>query len=314
MTVLVLGSINMDLVVEVPHLPVAGETVIGNRFFQAFGGKGANVAVAVAKLGFPVSLVGQVGQDEFGRSLLAGLQAVGVNTAGIFPNPQTHSGVALIVITPEGQNAIACAAGANGLVGTREIQHFSACLGSSRVVVLELGIPLTTVCLAIRAAHQAGVTVILDPAPATASLPADIYPMVDIITPNEIEASQLVGFSVHNLATAAQAAEILGERGVKQVIITLGSQGSWCHTATESFAVPAIPVPAIDTVAAGDAYNGALAAALAKGKPFLEAVQWGTVAGALAVTQKGAQPSLPDWPTFSQLLWQQVSASEGNYS
>ena len=304
MTVLVLGSINMDLVVEVPHLPVEGETVIGDRFFRAFGGKGANVAVAVAKLGFPVTLVGQVGQDEFGQSLLSGLQTAGVNTERVSINPQTHSGVASIVITPQGQNAIACAAGANGCVGTTEVQHFSACVSTSKIAVLELGIPLTTVCLAIQAAHRAGLPVMLDPAPASSSLPADIYPLIDIITPNEIEASQLVGFSVRDLATAQKAAEILHHRGVKQVIITLGSQGSWCHTATNSFPMPAIPVNAIDTVAAGDAFNGALAAALANGKPFPEAVKWGTVAGALAVTQKGAQPSLPDWQTFSQLLSQ----------
>lgn len=305
MTVVVLGSINLDLVVEVPHLPVRGETVIGNRFFSAAGGKAANQAVAIAKLGTPVYLVGQVGEDNFGKTLLENLQAAGVKTEGITVNPHTYSGVASIVIDERGDNTIACAAGANNLVREEEVKKFKALLPRAKVALLELGIPLATVLAAAREAKAHQCYLILDPAPVTSSLPDELYSLVDIITPNEVEASQLVGFTVDGVTTARQAASFLHQMGVKNAIITLGDRGAFCSTQEESFWVKPISVLAVDQVAAGDAFNGALAVALSQGKSLKEAVQWGTVAGALAVTKYGAQCSLPDRDSFRQLLERQ---------
>ncbi|WP_013324886.1 ribokinase [Gloeothece verrucosa] len=302
MAVIVLGSINIDLVVQVSHLPHKGETVIGNNFFTACGGKGANGAVAIAKLGIPVSMVGQVGGDQFGETLLKGLQSAGVNTQGVIINPDTHSGVASIVVDQHGDNTIACAGGANSLVGDAEIQQFKALLPGAKVVSLELGIPLDVVVAAASAASAADCIVILDPAPARNDLPDELYPLIDIITPNEVEASQLVGFPVIDPETATRAALILQQRGVKTVIVTLGSQGALCCSANETFFVPALSVSVVDTVAAGDAFNGGLVAALASGKSLPEAMQWATVAGALSVTQAGAQSSLPDRASFLQFL------------
>jgi ribokinase len=304
MTVVVFGSINLDLVVEVPHLPTRGETVIGNRFFSAAGGKAANQAVAVAKLGTSVSLVGQVGDDSFGKTLLENLQAAGVDISSITINPHTHSGIASIVVDEKGENTIACAAGANNLVREREVATFKALLPKSKVVLLELGIPLATVLAAAREAKTSKAFVVLDPAPAKSNLPDELYHLVDLITPNEVEASQLVGFTVDGVTTARQAASFLHQMGVKNVIITLGSQGAFYSSAIENFWVKPIPVSVVDTVGAGDAFNGALAVALAEGKSLKEAVQWGVVAGALAVTKNGAQSSLPSSPNFLQLLKQ----------
>ncbi len=302
MVVVVLGSINIDLVVQVPHLPAKGETVIGHQFFTAAGGKGANQAVAVAKLGIPVHLVGQVGGDDFSQTLLNSLQATGVQTDDIVVNSTTHSGVASIFVDETGENAIACAAGANGQVGEEDVRRFAALLHHAQVAMLELGIPLPAVLAAAQAAHARECRVILDPAPAPSDLPAELYPLIDILTPNEVEASQLVGFPVDGPAAAKKAALVLRQRGVKIAIVTLGSQGALCCTPEETFLMPAIPVQVVDTVAAGDGFNGGLAAALALGKSLREAVHWGTVAGALAVTKSGAQSSLPDADSFMALV------------
>ena len=306
MTVVVFGSINLDLVVEVAHLPAKGETVIGDRFFSSAGGKGANQAVAIAKLGIPVSLVGQVGDDTFGQTLINSLQSSGVNTDGININSHTYSGIASIVVDRYGANTIACAGGANNLVREAEIEQFKKLLPQAKIVLLELGIPLATVLTAAREAKAHDCLLILDPAPVTANLPEELYSLVDIITPNEIEASQLVGFTVDGVTTARQAASSLHQMGIKNVIITLGSQGSLYSNELESYWFKPIDVPVVDTVAAGDAFNGALAVGLASGKKIKEAVQWATVGAALSVTKNGAQSSLPNKKSFQQLLDQQT--------
>ena len=306
MTVVVFGSINLDLVVEVPHLPTKGETVIGDRFFSVAGGKAANQAVAIAKLGTPVSLVGQVGDDSFGETLIKSLQTVGVDTSGITVNSHTYTGVASIVVDKLGANTIACAGGANNLVRERELEQFKTLLPQAKIALLELGIPIATVLKASREAKAHNCLLILDPAPVNSNLPEELYSLIDIITPNEIEASQLVGFTVDGVTTARQAASFLHQMGVKNVIITLGDRGSLCSNQSENFWVKPISVPVVDTVAAGDAFNGALAVALASGKSLKEAVQWGTVGGALAVTKNGAQPSLPDKDSFQKLLSKQI--------
>jgi len=306
MTVVVFGSINLDLVVEVPHLPIKGETVVGNRFFSAAGGKAANQAVAIAKLGIPVSLVGQIGEDSFGQTLIESLQTAGVNTSGITVNPSTYSGIASIIVDERGANTIACAAGANNLVREKELEQFKALLPSSKIALLELGIPIATVLNAARLAKAQNCFLIIDPAPVISNFPEELYGLVDLITPNEIEASQLVGFTVDGVTTARQAASFLHQMGVKNVVITLGSQGALYSNTTENFWIKPIPVSVIDTVAAGDAFNGALAAGLASGKSLSEALQWGSVAGALAVTKNGAQSSLPTKDSFHQMLNRQL--------
>ncbi|MEO1341472.1 MAG: ribokinase, partial [Cyanobacteria bacterium J06635_13] len=265
MTVVVFGSINLDLVVEVPHLPIKGETVIGDRFFSAAGGKAANQAVAIAKLGVPVSLVGQVGEDSFGQTLIESLKDAGVDTSGITINPHTYSGIASIVVDRFGANTIACAAGANNLVREPEISQFKKLLPQAKIALLELGIPIATVLTAAREAKAHDCLIVLDPAPVVSDLPEELYGLIDIITPNEIEASQLVGFTVDGVTTARQAASSLHQMGVKNVIITLGSQGSLYSNGQESYWIKPIDVAVVDTVAAGDAFNGALAVALASG-------------------------------------------------
>ena len=302
MSVVVFGSINLDLTIEVPHLPVKGETVVGDRFFSAAGGKAANQAVAISKLGIPVSLVGQVGKDTFGQTLIEGLQAAGVDTAGIIVNPHSYSGIASIVVDSTGANTIACAGGANNLVRETELQQFKLLLPQAKIALLELGIPVATVLAAAREAKAQGCLLILDPAPVIAHLPEELFGLVDVITPNEIEASQLVGFTVDGVTTARQAASLLHQMGVKHVIITLGEKGCFYSSEQENFWVKPLSVSVIDTVAAGDAFNGGLVAALASGKSLAEAVQWGTVGGALAVTRNGAQSSLPSKDSFQQLL------------
>jgi ribokinase len=298
MTIVVFGSINIDLVVRVPRLPSKGETTIGDRFFTASGGKAANQAVAAAKLGMTTNLVGQVGKDYFGQILLENLQAAGVGIDNVIVNDSTHSGVASIAVARNGENTIACAAGANYFVSEEDVNRFVALLPQSKVALLDLGILMPAVLAAAREARNSECILILDPAPARTNLPTELYSLVDIITPNRLEASQLVGFTVDGVTTARQATSYFHQMGAKTIIITMGERGVFCSTPDDSFSIPAIRTRAVDTVAAGDAFNGALAAAIASGKSLREAVEWGTVAGYLAVTKSGAQSSLPDKETF----------------
>jgi ribokinase len=293
MTVIVFGSINMDLVTRVPRLPMPGETLTGYTFTTVAGGKGANQAVAAARLGVPTEMIGRVGGDSFGQALLQGLQASGVGCDRVQVDETTHSGVAVIAVDDASENNIIVIPGANGQVDESDVERLQERLSQAQVLLLQLEVPIPMVVAAARAARQAGVRVILDPAPARSDLPAELYPLVDIITPNQVETSQLVGASVTDLATAAQAAEVLRQRGANTVITKLGQQGALCLTAGETFSVPAFPVEAIDTVAAGDAFNGGLAAALATGMRLRDAVAQATAVAALSVTKAGAQPSLP---------------------
>ncbi len=307
--IVVFGSINMDLVTKTPRLPVAGETLQGYEFFTAAGGKGANQAVAAAKLGISTQIVGRLGGDNFGRQLLAGLQAAGVQTDGVLVDEATSSGVAVITVDDAGENNIIIVAGANGRVNQQDVERLSNVLPGAAALLLQLEVPLPAVLAAAQVARQVGITVILDPAPARTDIPPELYPLVDIITPNEIEVSQLVGFPVKEQEAAAKASVELRQRGVSTVIVKLGAQGVFCATgvsaaarSAETFFVPAFPVQAVDTVAAGDAFNGGLAAALAEGRPLRDAVVWGAAAGAISATKAGAQPSLPDRDTFDAFL------------
>jgi ribokinase len=302
MAVIVFGSINKDLVATAPRLPMAGETLLGRDFFSVPGGKGANQAVAVARLKVPVHMVGRVGTHSFGAELLQNLQLAGVQTENVFVDETVSSGVAIITVDDAGENQIIVIPGANGLVNQEDVERLSQLLPGAKSLLLQLEIPIFTVVAAAKAAKDAGVMVILDPAPVQSNLPNELFPLVDIITPNEVEAAQLVGFPVNSRESATKAAVQLRDRGVKNAIIKLGVQGVICATAEETFFTPAFTVSAVDTVAAGDAFNGALAAALAEGHSLHQAVIWGAAAGALAATRPGAQTSLPDRIMFKKFL------------
>ncbi|MBN3888905.1 MAG: ribokinase [Nostoc sp. JL31] len=302
MSIIVFGSINIDLVATTPRLPVAGETLLGEDFFKVSGGKGANQAVALAKLGIPTQILGRVGADDFGTELVNNLQASGVQTDNIFVDETVSSGVAIITVSQTGENQIVVIPGANGRVNQEDVERLSHFLPEATALLLQLEIPITAVVAAAKAAKGANIKVIFDPAPAQSNLPDELYPLVDIITPNEVEAAQLVGFPVNGEEEAAKAAAVLLQRGVKCAIVKLGAKGVFCATAEEKFFVPAFSVHAVDTVAAGDAFNGGLAAALFEGFPLHQAVVWGAAAGALTATKPGAQTSLPDRFTFDTFL------------
>jgi len=282
----------MDLAARVPRLPAPGETLVGRDFATTPGGKGGNQAVAAARLGGNVHLIGRVGGDRFGEELRESLRANGANERGVWTDAEACSGVALIAVG-EDENQIIVVPGANERASSADLERLQPLLPQATALLLQLEIPLPAVQAAAKMARQAGVTVILDPAPAPQHFPETLYSLVDILTPNAVEASQLVGFPVEARYSATQAVQELCRRGVGCAIATLGSRGLVGATATDCWFLPAYPVDAIDTVAAGDAFNGGLAVALAEGLPLPVALSWGAAAGALATTQVGAQSSLP---------------------
>lgn len=292
MAIVVFGSINMDLVVRTPRLPAPGETLTGHAFFTAPGGKGANQAVACARLGAPTRMIGRVGDDVFGAALLAGLHADGIDTSGVIAQAGISSGTAAIAVNDAAENTIIIVPGANGQVGADDLARLEPALAGARALLLQLEVPLAAVMAAAQLARARGVAVILDPAPAQ-PLPAELYATCDIITPNEVEAGMLVGFPIDSIEAAARAAAELLARGARTAIIKMGARGAYWHDGSSGGFVPVFKVAAIDTVAAGDAFNGGLAAALDAGLPFAEAVRWGMAAGAISTTRVGAQPSLP---------------------
>lgn len=307
MAVVVFGSINMDLVVRTPRLPAPAETITGHEFFTAPGGKGANQAVAAARLGVPTQMVGRVGGDAFGQELRQNLLSAGADVSAVFIDPAVSSGVAVIAVDDNAQNNIIIVPGANGRVGQDDLDRLESSLAGAKVLLLQLEVPLEAVVAAARLAHERGLTIVLDPAPAQ-ELPAELYTLVDIITPNEVEAGQLVGVSIKNPNDAAGAARMLLSLGVKTVMVKMGALGVlYAQAESEPILAPAFEVQAVDTVAAGDAFNGGLAAALVEGKSLPEAVRWGAAAGALSATKMGAQPSMPTRAEFDAFLTAQTN-------
>jgi ribokinase len=244
-------------------------------------------------LGVATQMVGRVGGDSYGKELLQGLAASGVGCDRVWMDSDSHSGVAVITVDDASENNIVIIPGANGRMDQSDVERLREILPQTRVLLLQLEIPLSMVIAAAQAAKAVGVTVVLDPAPARSDLPLALYPLIDIVTPNQIEASQLTGLAVTDWDSAAQAADVLRQRGVSTVIIKLGQQGAYCLSGTEAFRVPSFPVTAVDSVAAGDAFNGGLAAALAEGLPLRQATAQASAVAALSVTKAGAQPSLP---------------------
>jgi ribokinase len=301
MSIVVFGSINMDLVARTPRLPAPGETISGQSFQTIPGGKGANQAVACARLGAKTYMVGRVGGDVFGGRLKDELAVAGVDHTNVEIDEEVSSGVALIAVEESAENMIIVVPGANGQVNDEDLLRLESVLDRSKILLLQLEIPLEMVVAAAKMAKEKGVMVILDPAPAQV-LPEELYSLVDVITPNETEAELLVGFPVKNQEDAARAAEILRTRGVQNVIIKMGSHGSFALVDGQEIFFKAFPVTAVDTVAAGDAFNGALAVALAENLPVDKAIQWGMAGGALSVTKEGAQPAMPGRKELENLL------------
>ena len=289
----VLGSLNMDLVCRTPRLPLPGETLLGQRFETIPGGKGGNQAVAAARLGTRTAMIGCVGDDGFGHSLLQSLARVGVETEEVRVVPGQATGVATILVDDGGQNQIVVVPGANDQVGAAELATLANTLQPGDWLLLQLEVPLNTVVGAATLAQQRGARVILDPAPARVDLPVSLYPCLQVITPNQIEASQLTNITVEDRATAFLAAEALRQRGVETAIVKLGWDGVVVATPAGHFHQPALAVTAVDTVAAGDAFNGGLAMALAEGMALKPAVAFATAVAAYAVTQVGAQAAMP---------------------
>ncbi|HYR53570.1 MAG TPA: ribokinase [Methylomirabilota bacterium] len=277
-TVAVLGSINMDLVVRVRELPRPGDTVLGDRLLTIQGGKGGNQAVAAARLGALVRMIGRVGADSFGPSLISGLRDDGIDTSGVVVDESEPSGAALIVVDASGENVIAVAPGANSRVGGDDLARLRAGLSAGDVVVMQLEIPLDTVLAAIDVAHAAGARVLLNAAPSGV-LAGQAMPNVDVLIVNEGEAAELGGDSLR--------------RAVGALVVTLGVAGSIVYEGDRETRLEPHRVEAVDATAAGDAVVGAAAFALARGSSVVDAVRLGNAAGAAAVTKMGARPSLP---------------------
>ena len=291
--IIVVGSLNMDLVAHTPRIPTPGETVLGSDFGTFSGGKGANQAVAAARQGAEVAFIGRVGSDAFGQQLLAGLQAEGIDTRHIGRDENAPSGVALITLDANGQNTILVASGANLLLKPAHLRAAEGIFAGADILLLQLEIPLETVMAAAQQAKTHGLKVILNPAPAQ-SLPEDLLSLVDVLIPNESETALLTGLPVDTVARVEAAAQKLLEHGAGCVIITLGERGALLVSAGQPAApIPSFAVKVVDTTAAGDSFVGALAVALASGSSLMVAVQRGCAAGALAATRLGAQPSLP---------------------
>lgn len=299
--VAVVGSLNMDLVALSPRIPLPGETIIGKEFHTIPGGKGANQAVAAARLGAQVAMVGRIGRDAFAEPLLDNLAASAIDHAFVIQDPEAATGVALIVVDDAGQNSIVVASGANMRLLPEHVDGSEAAIASAQVLILQLEVPLDTVIRAAEIAKTHGVMVILNPAPAR-TLPDDLLSMVDVLIPNETETALLTGMPVGGKAEFEAAAHELRKSGVPTVILTLGGEGALLASVEGLEHFPAFDVTPVDTTAAGDAFVGGFAVALAEGKSLAQAVRFGNAAGASAVTKLGAQTSLPKRVEVEELL------------
>ncbi len=299
--VVVLGGINMDLVTYSQRFPEVGETVAGDRFLTYAGGKGANQAVAAARMGARTAMVGRVGDDMFGPQLLDGLRKAGVDVSRIDVLRGETSGIAVISIDASARNRIVQVLGANSTCGENEAARTVEAMSGASVLMLQLEVPMEVSLAAARSASEAGRTVILDPGPVR-PIPPELLRLSSVVTPNETEAEALVGFPIDGPEAAARAAGELLTRGVKAAVIKLGAQGACFASSGGSGFQPTFAVEAVDSVAAGDAFNSALAVCLAEGRPLDEAVRVGCAAGALAVTTTGAQDSMPSREAVEALL------------
>jgi ribokinase len=292
-SIVVVGSLNADLVVRTPRFPAPGETITGTDFAVFPGGKGANQAVAAARLGGRVAMIGRVGQDEQGRSLRSSLAAAGVGADAVLHDDSAATGVAVITIDAAGQNQIVLAPGANARLTPADLDRYRSLIEGAAILLLQLEVPLDTVEAAARMARTAGVRVILDPAPARPDAAA-LLPLVDFVTPNENELRSLAGAPAGRTTPeeAAPLLRLLLARGARTAVAKLGPAGAVALSAAEEHVWPAYDVDAVDTTAAGDAWNGAFAVALAEGRALKDAGAFANAAAAISVTRAGAQPSM----------------------
>jgi ribokinase len=286
--IVVVGSLNMDLVIRTPRHPRPGETLIGGPFLTVPGGKGANQAVAAARLGARVTMIGRVGQDAFGDALTGNLAAAGADVTHVLRSAEA-TGVALITVSAAGENTIVIAPGANGTVSVEDVRACEAIIQAADALLLQLEVPLATVAAAAEIAAAHGVPVLLNPAPAQ-PLPADLLRNVTYLIPNEHEAALLTGLETGDAAALAHAVQRLGPRSA---VVTLGAAGALVLDGTDAVRVPSFPVKVVDSTAAGDAFVAAFGVALSEGRSPADAARWGCAAGGLACTVLGAQPSLP---------------------
>jgi len=292
MKIIVFGSINMDLTAYVPKLPLPGETLLGSSYITVPGGKGNNQAVACARLGADVQMIGRVGDDIFGKQVLQIVSAEKVDVSQVIADKEKGTGLAVILVDTQAENSIAVISGANWALNEQDVARAEQCLDRASALLLQLEVPLEANLSIASTAKKKGIKVILDPAPAT-KLPQQIYANIDFITPNEIETESLVGIRPQNVEDASRAATILHRQGVQNVIIKMGAKGVYFSTGEQKGFIEPFKVHSIDSVAAGDAFNAGLAVAIAEGKSIQDAVRWGAAAGALATTKKGALPSMP---------------------
>lgn len=289
----VVGSLNMDVVIETPHMPECGETISGKNVTMVPGGKGANQAYAVGKLGGDVTMIGAVGMDTSGKALIDNLKSVNVNVSGIRQLDNSVTGQAFITVDENGDNAIIIIAGSNGLVTKELIDENAEIIRESDIVIMQLEIPLDVVEYVKEFAIKEGKTVIVDPAPAVSNIPDKFWKGIDYIKPNETELAILTGLKMETREELAQGARVMIEKGVKNVIVTLGGEGCLLVTEEKEEFFPSYKVKAIDTTAAGDSFTAAFALALSQGADYKEAIRLGQKVSSIAVTRKGAQTSIP---------------------
>lgn len=286
------GSSNTDMVIKAAHLPRPGETILGGTFFMNPGGKGANQAVAIARLGGPVTFICKTGSDIFGHQSQQLFEEEGINTSYVFSDSGNPSGVALITVDEKAENCIVVASGANANLLPSDLEKAEEAIERADLVLMQLEVPMETVCFVADIAWQKGKKVILNPAPAH-PLPADLLRHLYLITPNETEAEMITGVKITDESSAGEAARALSGMGVQHVIITLGSKGALIYSNGKAEMVPALKVAAVDTTAAGDVFNGALTVALSEGRSLKEAARFACKASAISVTRVGAQSSAP---------------------
>ncbi|AHG77001.1 ribokinase [Mannheimia varigena] len=288
----VLGSINADHVISVPYFAKPGETLTGHSYHIAYGGKGANQAVAAARLGAKVSFIGCIGNDDIGRAMKTAFAQDGIDVGAIKTIDNQMTGIAMIQVAESGENSIVISAGANGHLDESVVAETQSVISEADCLLMQLETPLPAIIQAAQIAKQHGTKVVLNPAPARA-LPDELLGLLDMITPNETEAEILTGVKVVDEATASQAAEVFHQKGIETVLITLGSKGVFVSENGLGNIVAGFRVQAVDTTAAGDTFNGALVTAMLEDKPFAEAIRFAHAAAAISVTRKGAQPSIP---------------------
>jgi len=300
--IVVIGSINTDMVVRSSTIPAPGQTLMGHSFRITGGGKGANQAVAAARLGADVSLIARIGSDAFGEMSIESFKKEKISTENIYTDSEAPSGVAIIVVDDKGENIIVVAPGANAILNEKDIQDAEDVIKKAGIILLQLEIPMRTVAEGIRLAKKHDRMVMLNPAPA-ASIPEEILHSVDIITPNQTEALTITGIAVNDAVTAQQACDLLHGMGILTVIITMGEQGAYISSDSYKGLVPGFNAGAVvDTVAAGDTFCGGLAIAVSEGKSLQQAVQFANAAAALSVTKAGAQASIPERSEVVNLL------------